>query len=132
MSPSGRLWPRSDLSVPASSWHDLEIAKSNEAFSDHWGFAPIAFEQFKGKHGDGDITADANATPTMVFGATAEVQITGGDLLQLNSQPVRVNGITRVVFGAGTKSGGQTLPAQTNRARLEQNGVDVTSQLVVP
>jgi hypothetical protein len=80
----------------------------------------------------GDITADATATSVMIFGSTTDVRITGGDLLQLNSRAVQVSGITRVNFTAGTKSSGATLPAQTNRARLEQDGVDITTQLVPP
>ena len=80
----------------------------------------------------GDITADADATGVMIFGSTTDVRITGGDLLQLNGRAVRVDGITRVNFTAGTKSSGATLPVQTNKARLEQNGTDVTSQLVTP
>lgn len=78
----------------------------------------------------GDITADATATGTLVFGSTTDVRITGGDMLQLNNRAVVVDGITQITFTAGTKSGGQTLPAQTNRARFQKNGVDVTSQLV--
>jgi hypothetical protein len=78
----------------------------------------------------GDITADADATGVLVFGSTTDARITGGDLLQLNNRAIQVDGITTLAFTAGTKSGGQTLPAQTNRARLERNGVDVTSQLV--
>jgi len=80
----------------------------------------------------GDITADANATGVMLFGSTTDVRITGGDLLQLNGRAVQVAGITQITFAAGTKSGGQVLPAQTNQGRLEQGGVDVTSQLVAP
>jgi hypothetical protein len=78
----------------------------------------------------GDITADANATGAMIFGSTTDVRITGGDLLQLNSRAIQVSGITRVNFTAGTKSNGQNQPAQANRARFEQDGVDVTTQLV--
>ncbi len=80
----------------------------------------------------GDITADANASSVMIFGSTTDVRITGGDLQQLNNRPVQVDGITRVNFTAGTKSSGATLPVQANRARLEQDGVDVTTQLVPP
>lgn len=80
----------------------------------------------------GDVTADSEATGVMIFGSTTDVRITGGDLLQLNGRAVRVDGITRVNFTAGTKSSGSTLPVQTNKARLEQNGIDVTSQLVPP
>jgi hypothetical protein len=78
----------------------------------------------------GDISADSTATGVLVFGSTTDVRITGGDMLQLNNRTVQVDGITQISFTAGTKSGGQTLPAQTNRARFEKSGVDVTTQIV--
>lgn len=78
----------------------------------------------------GDISADATATGTLVFGSTTDVRVTGGDMLQLNNRAVQVDGITTITFTAGTKSGGQTLPAQTNRAVFQKNGVDVTTQIV--
>jgi hypothetical protein len=78
----------------------------------------------------GDITADANATGVLIFGSTTDVRVTGGDLQQLNNRAIQVGGLTRINFTAGTKSSGTTLPAQTNRARFEQDGVDVTTQLV--
>lgn len=78
----------------------------------------------------GDITADADATGTLIFASTTDVRVTGGDLLQLNNRAVQIDGIDQILFSAGTKSGGQTLPVQTNRARIERNGVDVTSQVV--
>lgn len=80
----------------------------------------------------GDINADADATAVMHFGSSTDVRITGGDLLQLNNRAVQVDGITKINFTAGTKSGGQTLPAQTNLGRLEKDGADVTDQLVGP
>jgi sugar lactone lactonase YvrE len=77
----------------------------------------------------GDLTADANATSVLIFSATAEVRVTGGDLLQLNSRAVQINGINQVNFAAGMKSNGQMLPALTNQARFERNGVDVTQEV---
>jgi hypothetical protein len=78
----------------------------------------------------GDISADSTATGTLLFGSTTDVRVTGGDMLQLNNRAVQVDGITTITFTAGTKSGGQTLPAQTNRAVFRKNGVDVTTQIV--
>jgi hypothetical protein len=78
----------------------------------------------------GDITADADATGTLVFASTTDVRVTGGDLLQLNNRAVQVDGITQLSFTAGAKSSGAVLPVQLNRGRLEQNGVDVTNLLV--
>jgi hypothetical protein len=78
----------------------------------------------------GDVTADSDATGVLVFGSTTDVRITGGDLLQMNSRALQVDGLTAVSFTAGTKSSGTLLPAQTNRGRLERNGVDMTGALV--
>ncbi len=79
----------------------------------------------------GDINASSAATPVFIIGSSPDTRITGGDLLQANSQPVKVSGLTQLKFTAGTKSSGATLPAQTNKARLEQDGTDVTNQIVV-
>jgi hypothetical protein len=80
----------------------------------------------------GDISAFNSATPVlMIGGATGNTWITGGDLLQANSQPVKVSGLTQLKFMAGTDSHGNGLTAKTNRAVLQQNGTDVTSQIVV-
>jgi len=40
-----------------------------------------------------------------------------------------IDGIAQLNFSAGITSGGRELPAQSNRARLERNGVDVTAEL---
>jgi hypothetical protein len=44
---------------------------------------------------------------------------------------MNVSGITQLKFTAGTTSAGVTLPAQINKAQLQQNGADVTAQVVV-
>lgn len=77
-----------------------------------------------------NVTADEDATPVLLFGATTDVQVTGGDLLQLNERAVQVDGITAIAFAEGSRSSGTLLPVQTNRARLERNGEDVTDELV--
>jgi hypothetical protein len=79
----------------------------------------------------GDINAQDNARPYFVIGSSTDVRLTGGDLLQANGRAVVVAGITRLVFTAGGTSHGGNLPAQLNRARLEQDGTDVTAQIVV-
>ena len=79
----------------------------------------------------GDINASAAATPVFIIGSSPDTRITGGDLLQANGQPVKVSGLTQLKFTDGTKSSGATLPAQTNKAVLQQNGTDVTAQIVV-
>jgi hypothetical protein len=79
-----------------------------------------------------DINASNTATPVLLLGgATGNTWITGGDLFQLNQRVVQVSGITQLKFMAGSDSSGNTLPAQANKAVLQQNGVDVTTQIVV-
>jgi len=79
----------------------------------------------------GDLSASDAATPVIILGSAADTRITGGDLLQANGQPVKVAGITQLKFTAGSDSHGNTLSAKANRAVLQQNGSDVTAQLVV-
>ncbi len=80
----------------------------------------------------GDIDATATATPVFVVGSAAGgSRIAGGDLRQSNNRAVKVSGITRLEFAAGVTSHYQSLPAQANQARLEQDGIDVTAQIVV-
>lgn len=78
----------------------------------------------------GDINAADAATPTIAIGAGADVRITGGDLFQANGRAVQVSGLARLQFTAGGTSHDGALPGQTNKAVLEQNGADVTAQLV--
>jgi hypothetical protein len=87
--------------------------------------------QFTGPVFISDINASAAATPVFIIGSSPDTRITGGDLLQANGQPVKVNGLTQLKFTAGTKSTGATLLVQTNKAVLQQNGIDVTAQVVV-
>jgi hypothetical protein len=87
--------------------------------------------QFTGPVWVGNINAMETATPQLVIGSGADVRVTGGDLLQTNGQPVRVSGITQLKFTAGSNSHGALFAAQANKGRLEQNGVDVTTQIVV-
>lgn len=87
---------------------------------------------FRGPVYVGDVNAFDDAEPTLLLGvATDDTLIAGGDLFQTNSRAVQVGGLSRLEFVAGTTSHGVTLPAQSNQARLEQAGVDVTDQIVV-
>ncbi|HVS54592.1 MAG TPA: family 43 glycosylhydrolase [Opitutaceae bacterium] len=79
----------------------------------------------------GNVQATDAATPALVIGAGDDVRITGGDLRQRDGRAVQVAGIARLQFTAGETSQGKSLPAQNNAARLEQDGVDVTAQIVV-
>jgi hypothetical protein len=79
----------------------------------------------------GDVVASADAAPVIRLGAAGNTRITGGDLLQDNGAAVQVSGITQLVFANGSDSHGNPLPAQNNRAVLQQDGVDVTTAIVV-
>lgn len=78
----------------------------------------------------GDLGAQDAAIPVILLGSASDVRITGGDLLQANDAAVQVSGFSRLRFVAGENSHGVTQPAQTNRARLERDGEDVTASLV--
>lgn len=87
--------------------------------------------QFTGSVFLGDIVAADAATPVIMIGSSSNTQINGGDLLQSNGRAVQVVGLTQLRFVAGVTSHSRALPAQSNRAALEQNGTDVTAQIVV-
>lgn len=80
----------------------------------------------------GDIGAESAATPVIQLGgATAATQINGGSLLQPNGAAVQVGGLTRLGFVGGVTSHDRPLPATLNQGRLEEDGVDVTAEVVV-
>lgn len=87
--------------------------------------------QFTGPVYIGDVNAFDTAIPAIVIGSAAEVQINGGDLAQSNQRAVQVSGVSRLRFVNGGNSHGVEVAAQTNKARLEQNGIDITAQIVV-
>ena len=87
--------------------------------------------QFTGPAFISDINASGDATPVFILGSGSDVRITGGDLLQVNRRAVQVSGITQLKFTAGSNSHGALFPAQNNQGRIEQNGIDVTAQIVV-
>ncbi|HVU24098.1 MAG TPA: serine hydrolase, partial [Opitutus sp.] len=86
---------------------------------------------FQGPVFAGNITAFDSAAPVLVLGSAADVRITGGDLFQANGRAVEVSGIAQLKFAAGSDSHGNLIAAKANLARLEQDGVDVTDQIVV-
>lgn len=109
------------------------LRTANASYFATSGFAGVYAPgvQFAGPVFVGDVSAADDATPVLLLGSSGETRITGGDLLQMNGQPVRVSGISQLKFTDGTTSNGALLPAQVNQARLEQNDADVTDQLVV-
>ncbi len=109
------------------------IRTGNTSFFNTRGFTGIYAPgvQFTGPVVIGDIAASDAATPVIILGSAAETSVTGGNLRQSNGRAVRVSGVTALKFVAGVNSHGVARPAQTNQARLEQNGAEVTSQIVV-
>jgi hypothetical protein len=88
--------------------------------------------QFTGPMFIGDLNAvDPGATPVLQIGGSPDTRITGGDLVQTNGKAVQVSGLTQLKMTAGGDSHGNALAAKTNQAQLEQNGVNVTTQVVV-
>ncbi|MBA3848729.1 MAG: hypothetical protein C0502_01880 [Opitutus sp.] len=87
--------------------------------------------EFTGPVFIGDINASDSATPVILLGSASDVRITGGDLLQSNSRAVAISGFSQLRFAAGQNSHGVLQSAQANRARLERDGVDVTSSVVI-
>ncbi len=80
-----------------------------------------------------DIDARDNAFPKLLTGTIgANILITGGNLLQTNGRAIEIGGATAVKMNAGQRSDGLLLPAQANQGRLERNGVDVTSEVIIP
>ncbi|HVU25651.1 MAG TPA: acetylxylan esterase [Opitutus sp.] len=79
----------------------------------------------------GEIRADGAATPTLTLGAAdTTTAITGGTLQQANNRPVQVDGLATLHFLDGTSADGDLEPAQPCAARLQQDGTDVTAQIV--
>lgn len=76
-----------------------------------------------------DITAADAAVPMLILGRGQDVRITGGSLKQDNGAAVQVKGLLALHFVDGLSSHRVSLPAQRNLARLEQDGVDVTTRI---
>ena len=87
--------------------------------------------QFTGPVFVGDISASSDATPVMIIGSGSDVRITGGDLLQPNGRAIQVKGISQLKFSAAYDSHGNFFAAKNNQAQLEQEGLNVNSQVVV-
>ena len=82
-----------------------------------------------------DISAFDNARPVLLLGGTPNpengLRILGGDLEQPNARAIEVSGVGKVLMSAGTDSHNRFEPAQNNKGRLESNGTDVTTVLIV-
>jgi len=121
------------ISITSTNGKFGSVRTANASYFDVAGqtgiYAPGV--QFTGSVFVGDINASTAATPVLLLGSASDTRITGGDLQQTNGQAVSVSGITQLKFVDGTTSQNVLLPAQTNKAVLKQNGVDVTTLIVV-
>lgn len=80
----------------------------------------------------GGISASDGAQAVLIAGSVAgDTLVAGGDLAQPNGQPVSVHGLTQLKFVDGASSHNAPAPARANQARLLQDGLDVTDQVVV-
>ncbi|HWA87145.1 MAG TPA: glycoside hydrolase family 44 protein [Opitutus sp.] len=79
----------------------------------------------------GDISASGDATPVIILGSAADTRITGGNLAQANFEAVQVRGISQLKFTAGSDANGDLHPAQPGAAFFDQDGNDVTNEIVV-
>jgi hypothetical protein len=109
------------------------LRTANTVYSATKGFAGVYAPgvAFDGPVFVGDITATMSATPVLIIGSSPDTRITGGDLFQSNGQPVLVEGLTQLKFTAGSDSHSTSYPANVNRAILQNNGADVSGQIVV-
>ncbi|HWA86599.1 MAG TPA: Ig-like domain-containing protein [Opitutus sp.] len=87
--------------------------------------------QFVGPVYVGDINASDSANAVLLLGSANDVRVTGGDLWQQNGGALQISGVSQLQFVDGVTSQGVTLSAQQDRSRIEQNGIDVTAQVVV-
>jgi hypothetical protein len=96
-------------------------------------FAPGV--EFTGPVFVGDINGmGSDASPRLQIGGTSgdnRTWITGGDLKQDNGRAVQVSGLTQLHFRDGSDSHGTIFAAKVNQGQLEDNGVNVTSLIVV-
>ncbi len=80
-----------------------------------------------------DIDARDNAYPKLLTGTVGtNILITGGNLLQTNGRAIEIGGATAIKMNPGQRSDGFLMSAQANQGRLERNGVDVTSSVIIP
>jgi hypothetical protein len=85
---------------------------------------------FNGPVTIGDLHAADYAMPVLILGSAATTRVAGGNLAQPNGAAVAISGITQLRFVDGADSHARALPAQTNQARFEQDGRDVTATVV--
>jgi hypothetical protein len=92
-------------------------------------FAPSV--HFTGPVFIGNVNASGNAIPVLRLGSADDVRITGGNLHQVNGQPVLVSGIPRLQFVAGQTAHGSALPARRNLGALVENGLELAARIAI-
>ena len=119
------------IAILSADGHFGGLRTANASYFATKGYAGIfaPHVRFDGPVYVGDIQGADNAMPVLLLGSASDVRIAGGSLHQLNDRPVEVSGIGELHFTAGTTSDGVVLPAQSNQARFEQNGVDITTEI---
>ncbi|HWA84849.1 MAG TPA: family 16 glycosylhydrolase [Opitutus sp.] len=125
-----------DIAFVAIVSNDGKFGALRTANASYWadaGFTGVYAPgvAFQGPVYLGELDARGTATPVIILGSAGDVRVTGGSLLQSNAAPVQVSGLTQLQFAAGSDSAGNLLPAQRNQAILEEDGRDVTDQVVV-
>jgi hypothetical protein len=108
------------------------IRAANATFSAFQGWTGIYAPSvsFQGPIYFGDISAFDKAVPIIAIGAASDVRVTGGSLLQANGRPIQVEGLNAVTFRDGSDSHGNLIPAKANQVIFEQDGVNITGQIV--
>ena len=120
------------ISIASENGKFGAVRAGNVLFSATAGLTGIAAPgvRFSGPVNVGDIRASGTAEPKLELGFARDTRVAGGNLYQPNGLSVRVSGIWRLRFVEGRTSRGEVLPALANLARLEQDGQDVTQQIV--
>jgi hypothetical protein len=85
--------------------------------------------RFVGPVNIGDITAFGTATPKIELGSARDTRVIGGDLAQLNGQPIALSGVSQLRFVDGQTAQGLRRPARVNQAVLLQDGQDVSKRV---
>ncbi|MEO5957820.1 MAG: hypothetical protein ABIR80_01770, partial [Opitutaceae bacterium] len=121
------------IAIASSNGQFGGIRAANGSFFATRGFTGIYAPgvAFTGPVFVGDINASDTATPVLMIGSSPDTRITGGDLLQNNARAVQVSGLTQLKLTAGINSHGVDQAAKQNAGRLEQNGANVTTSVVL-
>ncbi len=121
------------IAIATTNGKFSSVRTSNVNYFAERGFAGLYAPgvAFQGAVEIGDVTAFDAAEPVLVTGSVASVRVAGGDMAQPNGQAVKVSGIARLEFAAGSDSHGRTWEAKSNRGVFKENGRDVTGRIVM-